>query len=394
MRPWQQDPWRWEDDAIVRACHSEGEDRWQVRTSETVLYPEGGGQPSDRGTLGGVQVLDVQQDDEGVVVTVDGPLEPGRTVAVRVDGARRFDHMQQHTGQHLLTAILHGRFGVDTTSFHLGPEHCAIELATDRFDDALRAAVSDAVHQVIREARPVSWRDLPTGGGAAADLAAEGVRSRHLPSDLEGPLRLVTIDGIDTNTCCGTHVSSTAQLQVVQLLGTRSIGARGIRLDFLVGGRALAWMAEAWRRTEALNGVLSTGPEGHVEAVARLVAATKQAERTVRHQRRQLAEATAAQLASSADRVLVHADPGADLGTLQTLASGVASARAGAVLLAMGDGVFLVAGPDELVAAVGPAVAAALDGRGGGARGRHQGRMGAGADPEAARRILEDALGA
>jgi len=196
-----------------------------------------------------------------------------------------------------------------------------------------------------------------------------------LSLDLDGPIRLVEIDGVDVNTCCGTHVDHLGHLQALALGDVRSIGRRGIRLSFLVGGRVLAAMETARRRQGALTRLLDTHADGHVEAVSRIKERLAEADRVVRHQARLLAEARAQAVAAQPGRVLDHHDAAADLGELQALVGAVCRARPEALVLATSDTGFVLGGPDDEVAARGPQVLAALGGRGGGVRGRFQGRI-------------------
>ncbi|MFM2160911.1 MAG: hypothetical protein RLZZ383_423, partial [Pseudomonadota bacterium] len=228
MTPWQADPRRWVDDArVIRVAPADvGFDVWM---SPTVLYPEGGGQPADHGWIGDAAVVDVQR-RAGEVVHRCGSapqLGPNR---VRVDVARRWDHMQQHTGQHLLTAVLRARFGWETTSFHLGPDTVAIELGTRDVDAARLREGEDAVAELVRDARAVRNRRVE-------DVDPAAIRSRLLPDGFEGELRLVEIEGVDLNTCGGTHVANTAELGALAIFGHHPVGARGTRVTFAVGDR-------------------------------------------------------------------------------------------------------------------------------------------------------------
>src|SRR5664280_1407985 len=193
--------------------------------AETVLYPEGGGQPADRGWLGGVEVTDVQRREATIRHFLARPVEAG-PVTVRLDWVRRFDHMQQHTGQHLLTAVAADRFGWPTTAFHLG----------ERRDPELDVADPLAV------------------------------RTRGLPASHQGDVRLVGIAGTDLNTCGGTHVRSTAEIEVIKLLGAEPMRG-GTRLTFVAGGRVRARLGTH----EALNARLRAAlgaPDEEIAAVA------------------------------------------------------------------------------------------------------------------------------
>ena len=181
----------------------------RVRLADTVLYPEGGGQPADHGTIGDVQVEDVQRADDVVWHHTTGPVPLGPT-RVEVDWARRWDHMQQHSGQHLLTAVCHDRLGRETRAFHLGRELCTIDLTGPPLSTDEMAHLEELVNDEVIAARAVRPKEVGQG-----QLEALGVRTRGLPDHIDGPVRLVEIDGLDLNTCGGTHVSNTAALQVL-----------------------------------------------------------------------------------------------------------------------------------------------------------------------------------
>ena len=154
----------------------------------TAFYPESGGQPFDTGTLASARVLDVQDDDAGVIHhVVDAPLAPGAVVHGRIDWPRRLDHMQQHTGQHILSAAFDHRFGVRTTSFHLGAESSTIDLAREVTPAEIAEAEREA-NRIVWEARPVTVRFVTEEEAARLPLRKEPVKT--------GLLRLVDVDGL------------------------------------------------------------------------------------------------------------------------------------------------------------------------------------------------------
>ncbi|KAJ7396367.1 Alanyl-tRNA editing protein Aarsd1 [Pitangus sulphuratus] len=181
---------------------------FQVVLEDTILFPEGGGQPDDRGLIGDVPVLRVTRRGPEAVHFVPAALEPGAEVLLSLDWERRFDHMQQHSGQHLITAIAEQMFGFKTTSWELGRQRSLIELDTPSMTAEQVKALEMSVNEKIRDRVPVTVREL-----AADDPEVERVRSRGLPDDHVGPVRVVDIEGIDSNMCCGTHVSNLSDLQ-------------------------------------------------------------------------------------------------------------------------------------------------------------------------------------
>jgi len=344
----------------------------RVRLADTVLYPEGGGQPADHGTIGDVQVEDVQRADDVVWHHTTGPVPLGPT-RVEVDWARRWDHMQQHSGQHLLTAVCHDRLGRETRAFHLGREFCTIDLTGPPLSTDEMAHLEELVNDEVIAARAVRPKEVGQG-----QLEALGVRTRGLPDHIDGPVRLVEIDGLDLNTCGGTHVSNTAALQVLHLVRCDSYKG-GCRLTFMVGGRALRALRTLRQREQALTSLLRQGPEAHVEEVQRILNERKQSGKARKAILSRLASLEGATLVSRPGDPLWHHGEAADLAYLGQLARAWDPTDRVLVLTGgpMGDkGVFLVVGPAERVATLGPRVAAALDGRGGGRKGRFQGQAG------------------
>jgi Ser-tRNA(Ala) deacylase AlaX len=372
MQAWQIDPWKWSDEAAVLRCEPAGE-RWRVVTTPTVLFPEGGGQPADHGSLGAARVVDVRKVGDEVVHFTDRPVEPG-IVRVEVDGARRFDHMQQHTGQHLLTATLLARFGVGTTSFHLGAEHTAIELDVPDVAPEVLAEAERLVNAAIRDGRAVRSDEVEPDA-----LMARGVRSRGLPEGFDGAVRLIEIEGIDLNTCGGTHVTNLAQLQVMSLLRVESVGARGCRLYFLTGDRVRRALAASTEREAKLTRLLSAGPDDHAGLVERALADRRRLQAQVDALEEARGDAVVERLRAAPGPVLDAVLVDAPAKVLQVTAARLAAARPEATVLLCApeaggrEGAVVVAAPEAALAAWVPWLTAELGARGGG-RGRWQGR--------------------
>jgi len=361
------------DTEVVEVGIEEGGD--YAVTADTVFYPEGGGQPADRGTMAGVQVVDVRTTDGVVRHLLSEPVAVG-PVHQALDWQRRLDHMQQHTAQHLVTAIALERFGWPTTAFHLGPSTSDIELDVPELSRGDLDRLEDAVAGEIAAARPVRTRY------AASDRMEElGVRSRILPQGFSAEeLRLVEIEGIDLNTCGGTHVRCTAEIGAVSLLGTEAMRG-GTRVFFVAGRRVRRRMAAHERRNARLRAILDSGDEDLPDVVQLRIDREKQLARDRRRLLDELAEAEAASLAALPDPVVARHWDDRDMEYLQRLArrlvevspSGVALLTAGAE----GEGFFVVAVGSEApidLAAAGGKVAAVLGGRGGGAKGVYQGK--------------------
>lgn len=362
----QLDPYRTTVTTTVLACDPDG-DAFAVRLADELLYAESGGQPSDTGSVGGQPVLGLRKGPTGVVHRLAAPVSG--EVEVRLDWARRFDHMQQHSGQHLLSALAQDRFGLPTTAFHLGPDRCDIEV-DGAVEPAALVALEEAVNAAIREARPLRVREV-----APEALPGLPVRTRGLPEGFTGLVRLVEIDGIDLNTCGGTHVAHTAELQVLSLVGVERL-KRGTRLHFLVGGRVRRQLGAALEREGALSRLLSCPPPEHLAAVERALDDAKAQAKQARALSLELAGLLGATLVPSEGLVRLHR-PDGDPAFLAAIADAVRARHPEAVVVLTAgarEGVFLVAGPEAEVARWGPHVAATLEGKGGGARGKFQGK--------------------
>ena len=229
--------------AQVLSCEllSEAEDggfgpRWGVVLDQTLLYPTSGGQPHDLGKLGDANVVDVLDKDDRIIHVVDRPVAIGRTDGC-VHWPRRFDHMQQHTGQHLLSAVFQERFGLVTVSFHLGETVGTIDLRGPQPSPLILEGTARAANAVVFEDREITVRY-----GTAEEFAAQGVRKEV---DRKGVLRAIEITGIDLQPCGGTHLRHTGQLGFILIRGCTKI-RQDWRVEFVCGGRA-----ESAARTDA-----------------------------------------------------------------------------------------------------------------------------------------------
>ncbi len=278
--------------------------------------------------------------------------------------------MQQHSAQHLLTAVAQDRFGWATSAFHLGAAVCDIELEVPSLSTEALQRLEEAVAAEVRSARPIRWRWVtPEAYGQ------EAVRSRGLPEGHQGDIRLVDIEGLDLNTCGGTHVASTAELEVVKLLGTEPIRG-GTRLFFVAGGRARRRFEAHERRNHALRTLLGASDEGLVEALQQKLDQLAAAERAGRRLEEALAEATVTALdAQDGPRLEAHLE-GRDLPFLQSVARGLAALRTRRWIFLTSGEAFVLASGEASLGQVGREVAQLLEGKGGGAKGFFQGRVG------------------
>jgi alanyl-tRNA synthetase len=218
------DAYRTEFDAAVVARDDDGR---RVYLDRTAFYPTSGGQPFDTGDLGGVEVVDVVDEGDRIAHVLAGPVA-GERLHGRVDWTRRFDHMQQHTGQHVLSAVIAQRFHAETLSVHFGRDASTLDLAIAGFshDDLVRAETS--ANEVVTEDRPV-------GVSFEEASAASGLRKA---SRREGMLRIVTIEDLDRSACGGTHVRATGQIGPILIGGVERV-KQLVRLEFRCGARAV-----------------------------------------------------------------------------------------------------------------------------------------------------------
>jgi alanyl-tRNA synthetase len=317
------DAYRQAFDADVTSCTPAG-DRFAVTLSSTAFYPTSGGQPHDVGTLGGRSVVDVVDEDDGRLIhLVDGPLEPGAAVHGVVHWGRRFDHMQQHTGQHVLSAAFESTCQARTESFHLGTTGATIDLHR-AVSPAEIAAAEDDANRVVWENRDVRVRFVGADEAAALPLRKESLRS--------GTLRLVEVDGYDLSACGGTHVARTGAIGIIGVTGWEKFKG-GTRVAFRCGGRALAQLRE-WREAfSAANRVMSVGAVELAPAIERLQGENRTLGRSVRALQEQLAVHVASDLVGRgtrlADRVVVvEALDGWDAAGLKAVAAAVAATPA------------------------------------------------------------------
>lgn len=358
-----QDAFLTEFTAQVLSCEPK-KDKWLVTLDRTAFYPEGGGQPADAGTLGGAAVLDAHERGGEIVHTCDAPLTVGDTVAGRIDWERRFDHMQQHSGEHIISGILCEMFDCDNVGFHLGADVVTIDYNAEiPWEGLLEAeARSNAVIWEDREAEIA----FPS----AAELETMSYRSKKA---LSGDVRIVTFPGADCCACCGTHVKRAGQVGLVKVVSCQKF-RDGVRIEILCGKRAFGYLSAVFEQGKAVGQRLSVKPTETLSAVERLEAELSAAKERIAALEQETFEAAAREYAGAGDVLLFRPPMRPD--SVRRLADAVARTCGGlAAAFAGQDGAGYVY---ALVRADGQAVAvkemnAALHGRGGGRGGFAQG---------------------
>lgn len=314
-----------EFDASVVRTESRGE-QTLVWLDRTAFYPTSGGQPFDVGSVGGLPVVDVYDDDDGDVVHVVTGAAPavGATAHGIVDWSRRFDHMQQHTGQHLLSAAIEHAFGARTNSFHLGVSTCTIDLDKELSPKQLATSEHDANATI--------WQDVPVTVRYVSEDEAKRLPLRK-ESARTGTLRLVEIEAVDLSACGGTHVARTGAIGQIAIVSAERFKG-GQRVEFLCGARALDRFRQLRDVSAAMVRTLSVLPTELPAAVERLQSELKEQHRTLSLAQQELARHEAAALSAAAEehgnwRVLFRAVDG-DAVRLKTLATAASASAAGA----------------------------------------------------------------
>jgi alanyl-tRNA synthetase len=362
------DPYATEFDATVVNIEpvSDGAGRHAVVLDRTAFYPTSGGQPFDTGTLGAGTVVEVVDEDDGRVVhLVEGEIQTG-PVRGRIDWPRRFEHMQQHTGQHVLSAAFDRLLKVRTVSFHLGTVSSTIDLAREVTAGEI-ARVEQEANRVVWENRPVTIRFADAGEAAAMPLRKESRR--------EGVLRLVEVEDFDVSACGGTHVARTGAIGIIAVAGSEKFKG-GARLEFLCGGRALAGFHALGDSVAASVRLLSVLPAELPAAIERHQTDARELRRQVRDLQTRLAGHEAAALADAAEsvgstRVVVAALEGWDANGLKTIAAAIAG-RPGHLALLVSTpapaAIVVARAPDVALdsAAILRQMTAAFGGKGGG----------------------------
>lgn len=259
QRLYEEDAYQKEFEAEVLRC-TPLENGFEVILDRTAFYPEGGGQPCDLGALGGVRVLDVQERDGGVRHICEGALTPGSRVQGRIDWARRLTHMREHSGEHIISGIICRTHGCSNIGFHMGKECVTIDFSGLLTEEEIARAERAANEKVLENVEILA--EYPD----AETLKTLDYRSKK---ELDGAIRIVTVPGADVCACCGTHVKRTGEIGPIKVIGSEHYKS-GIRLNILIGEKALADYTQKFENVRKISTLLSVKPENTAEAVEKL----------------------------------------------------------------------------------------------------------------------------
>lgn len=249
-----------EFEAEVTVCRPSGEGVFEIELDRTAFFPEGGGQYADTGTLGEADVLDVQEAEGRVIHYTNCPLTAGTRVKGRLNWDERFMKMQQHTGEHIVSGLVHSRFGYNNVGFHLGSEDCTMDFNGE--------ITKEELAQIEIRANQAVWENLKveTVYPPESELARMEYRSKI---EIEGPVRIIVIPGYDRCACCAPHVKHTGEIGLIKLTNVQRYKG-GVRVTMLCGVRALSDYAVKQDQAKAVSAILCAKENETAEAVERL----------------------------------------------------------------------------------------------------------------------------
>mgnify|MGYP000321930647 CR=1 FL=1 len=283
--------------ARVLDC-TEEKKHWTVILNRTLFYPEGGGQPADIGVLGGVRVLDVHERGEDIVHTTDKPLPVGAEVEGEIDWEHRFDLMQNHSGEHILSGVICGRYGCDNVGFHMGKESITIDLNTK--------IPAEDLPYLEEKANEAIWTNTPVGirYPSKEELAKLEYRSKK---ELEGQVRIVNVGEYDCCACCAPHVTYTGEIGLIKLVQAQRYKG-GVRITMLCGVRAFSDYVRKEAQAKEISRLLCAKENEIADAVAHLAEETNQLKYELAEKERRLVKAYADMISESKDAVCIFTE--------------------------------------------------------------------------------------
>lgn len=285
-------------EAKVTGCSQGKDGTFEVLLDRTAFYPEGGGQPSDTGKLGEASVLDVREKKEGTIHVTDKPLFAGSNVIGTIEWNRRFCHMQNHSGEHLLSGIVHKHYGLDNVGFHMGKDEVTVDFNGNLTMEQLEAAETE-VNELI-------WQNVPVLElyPSAEELSGMEYRSKK---ELTGQVRIIEIPGGDVCACCGTHVMNAGEIGLLKVTGMIHYKG-GVRVTMLCGKLALLDYRKKLKSVSGISTLLSAKADNVLEAVDKLKEEGKKKEGRISQLSRELLERKAEEYPVSPSPLLVFED--------------------------------------------------------------------------------------
>ncbi len=340
---------------------------WEIILDATAFYPEGGGQAADTGRLGGVRVQDTRERGETVVHLCDGPLEEGAMVEGTIDYDKRFLRMQQHSGEHIVSGIIHRRYGYHNVGFHMGSDIITID-----FDGVIPA---EDLPGLEAEANSALWQNLPIRCWYPSQEELPQVFYRTKRA-LPWPVRIVEVPGFDSCACCGTHVKATGEIGLIKLF--TAVGLRGgTRMEMACGQAALKLLNDAYAQNKLVSQAFSAKLGETGAAAQRMNELVAQQKYRITGLEKQIFSAIAALYAGKGN--VLHFEEGLDNTAVRDLADAIAESCGGTAAVFSGSGTegyaFCLVTRSGDLRQLGRDMTKALNGRGGGKPIFQQGRV-------------------
>lgn len=347
--------------SVVTGC-TQAEKGYLVTLEATAFYPEGGGHPWDLGTLNDARVLCVQESGDQILHLCDRPLAVGTTVNGAIDWSRRFDLMQQHSGEHIVSGIIHRLFGLHNVGFHIGAE-----LVTIDFDGIL---TPEDLSRIEEEANRFVWENIPVRVWIPTPKELPKVSYRSKKS-LNWPVRIVEIPGADTCACCGIHVASTGEIGLIKLFSCVKFH-QGVRIEMACGSRALAILNRAFDQNRQVSQAFSAKQEETGAAARRMNEMLAEEKFRSTGLEKRLFAAIAASLSGTGN--VLYQEEGLTPGSVRALADAIGSTCGGIAAVVSGSS-FCLMGKTDDTTALGKELTSQLGGKGGGKPGCFQGSI-------------------
>ena len=353
-------------EAKVLSCEK-GKNGYEVVLDQTAFFPEGGGQPYDTGILGGTHVTAVHEVNSEIIHYTDAPLAVGETVTGEINWERRFRNMQGHSGEHLVSGLIHAKYGYDNVGFHMGSEEITIDLnGILEWEDLL---------EIEKRANRIIWenREVYAGFPSAGELEKIDYRSKR---ELTGDIRIVSIPGGDTCACCGTHVKMTGEIGLVKFL-TMIHYKGGVRLSLLCGEKAVMDYEKKRDELQKISVLLSAKTEKTADAVEKMKNELAMTQTKLSEMSRKLMKLYADQLNGGNEKICRMED-GLDMTELRHFVNFALESEKGKIVLALSESVnggfsYVLGSRSEDMRALSKELNGELSGRGGGSNQMAQG---------------------